>query len=88
MGGAGRRTVQVTGLVVGVVTALTLVVAAAGGPTREDGGVRVLQMNLCDSGLARCYTGRSVSQASDVIRAEVPDAVSYTHLTLPTILRV
>ena len=76
MGGAGRRTVQVTGLVVGVVTALTLVVAAAGGPTREDGGVRVLQMNLCDSGLARCYTGRSVSQASDVIRAEVPDLVT------------
>jgi len=32
VGGTVRRTVQVTALVAGVVTALTLVVAAAGGP--------------------------------------------------------
>jgi len=47
-------------------------------PVRErgDGAVRVLQMNLCDSGLARCYTGRSVAEAGDVIRAERPDVVT------------
>jgi hypothetical protein len=28
-------------------------------PTRARTQVRVLQMNLCDSGLAGCYTGRS-----------------------------
>ncbi|MDQ1740173.1 MAG: hypothetical protein QOE53_1825, partial [Pseudonocardiales bacterium] len=33
-------------------------------------------MNLCDSGLARCYTGRSVRAAAEVIRAERPDIVT------------
>jgi hypothetical protein len=38
--------------------------------------VRVLQMNLCDSGIARCYTGRSVTEATALIRAERPDVVT------------
>jgi endonuclease/exonuclease/phosphatase family metal-dependent hydrolase len=38
--------------------------------------VRVLQMNLCNSGIAGCYTGRSVAQAAAVIRAESPDLVT------------
>ena len=38
--------------------------------------LRVLQMNLCDSGIARCYTGRSVTEAAAVIRAEAPDVVT------------
>ena len=38
--------------------------------------LRVLQMNLCDSGIARCYTGRSVAEAADVIRADEPDIVT------------
>jgi endonuclease/exonuclease/phosphatase family metal-dependent hydrolase len=38
--------------------------------------VRVLQLNLCDSGIAGCYTGRSVARAADVIRAERPDVVT------------
>ncbi len=37
---------------------------------------RVLQMNLCDSGIAGCYTGRSVAAAATVIRAEAPDVVT------------
>ena len=41
-----------------------------------DTSVRVLQMNLCDSGAARCYTGRSVLEASEVIRAQGPDVVT------------
>jgi endonuclease/exonuclease/phosphatase family metal-dependent hydrolase len=38
--------------------------------------LRVLQMNLCNSGIAGCYTGRSVAQAAAVIRAESPDLVT------------
>jgi endonuclease/exonuclease/phosphatase family metal-dependent hydrolase len=38
--------------------------------------LRVLQMNLCDSGIAGCYTGRSVSEAAAVIRAQRPDIVT------------
>jgi Endonuclease/Exonuclease/phosphatase family len=38
--------------------------------------VRVLQMNLCDSGIAPCYSGRSVAEAADVIRADDPDVVT------------
>ena len=38
--------------------------------------VVVLQMNLCNSGIAGCYTGRSVAQGTAVIRAEAPDLVT------------
>ena len=38
--------------------------------------LRVLQLNLCDSGIAACYTGRSVREAAEVIRAEQPDIVT------------
>lgn len=38
--------------------------------------VRVLQMNLCGSGLAGCYTGRAVDEAAAVIRRTGPDLVT------------
>ena len=38
--------------------------------------LRVLQMNLCNSGIAGCYTGRSTAEAVGVIRTEVPDVVT------------
>lgn len=38
--------------------------------------LRVLQMNLCNSGIASCYTGRSVAEAARVMRAERPDIVT------------
>lgn len=38
--------------------------------------LRVLQMNLCNSGFAGCYTGRAVAAAAAVIRAEAPDVVT------------
>jgi endonuclease/exonuclease/phosphatase family metal-dependent hydrolase len=47
---------------------------AAGGVTGTP--LRVLQMNLCDSGIARCYTGRSVTEAAAVLRASAPDVVT------------
>ena len=38
--------------------------------------LRVLQLNLCSSGIADCYTGRSTDRAAAVIRAEAPDLVT------------
>lgn len=38
--------------------------------------VRVLQLNLCSSGIAACYTGRSTAEAAAVLRAEAPDLVT------------
>jgi endonuclease/exonuclease/phosphatase family metal-dependent hydrolase len=46
---------------------------AAGGPGAP---VRVLQLNLCNSGIADCHTGRSTGEAAAVIRAEAPDLVT------------
>jgi endonuclease/exonuclease/phosphatase family metal-dependent hydrolase len=65
--------VAVGGSVVGCVVVLagsSIGSAAAG--TR----VRVLQMNLCNSGIAGCYTGRAVAEAAAVIRTTSPDLVT------------
>jgi len=53
--------------------------AAATGPAptvMRAAPVRVLQMNLCSSGIATCYTGRSTAEAVRVVRAEKPDLVT------------
>jgi hypothetical protein len=42
--------------------------------------VRVLQMNLCNSGRASCFTGRAVSTAAAVISHNRPDMVSLNEL--------
>ncbi len=59
-------------LVAGVMTAS---VAQTAAPTTPE-ALQILQMNLCDSGIARCYTGRSVAEAAGVIRADAPDVVT------------
>jgi endonuclease/exonuclease/phosphatase family metal-dependent hydrolase len=85
MAGWGYRTLRLPMVVATSVVAFLVAVTAAvagepgttpGASSLGDGGVRVLQMNLCDSGLARCYTGRSVAEAGGVIRAEAPDVVT------------
>jgi endonuclease/exonuclease/phosphatase family metal-dependent hydrolase len=38
--------------------------------------VRVLQLNLCNSGIAACHTGRSIDEAAAAIRVETPDLVT------------
>lgn len=38
--------------------------------------LRALQFNLCDSGIAGCFTGRSVHKAAAVIRQARPDLVT------------
>jgi endonuclease/exonuclease/phosphatase family metal-dependent hydrolase len=43
---------------------------------RAPGTLRVLQMNLCDSGIAPCYTGRAVAEAARVVQATRPDIVT------------
>ncbi|WBB75968.1 endonuclease/exonuclease/phosphatase family protein [Micromonospora sp. WMMD1128] len=50
--------------------------AGATGP----GTLRVLQMNLCNSGRAGCWTGRAVSRAGEVIAAERPDVVTLNEI--------
>ena len=45
-------------------------------PAEPAPALRVLQMNLCGSGVARCYTGRSVPEAAEMIRAQAPDVVT------------
>jgi endonuclease/exonuclease/phosphatase family metal-dependent hydrolase len=42
--------------------------------------VRVLQLNLCNSGIAGCYTGRSTAEAAAVIRTEKPDLVTLNEI--------
>ncbi|MGB2571023.1 endonuclease/exonuclease/phosphatase family protein [Micromonospora citrea] len=63
--------------------ALAWLIAAAAlpaGPSRVDAPgsttLRALQMNLCNSGRAGCYTGRSVTEAVEVIRAGTPGLVT------------
>jgi hypothetical protein len=51
---------------------------ASGRVTRAP--LRVLQLNLCDSGIAGCYTGRAVAQAAAVLRAEAPDVVTLNEI--------
>jgi endonuclease/exonuclease/phosphatase family metal-dependent hydrolase len=69
---AQRRTAGAVACLVAVAALLT------GSPAAGTMGTpfRVLQLNICDSGIAHCYTGRSVPAAAAVIRAEVPDVVT------------
>ena len=62
-----------SGLLVACVVLVTAFCTTGAG-RRDD--VRVLQMNLCNSGLAGCYTGRAVATAADVIQAQNPDVVT------------
>jgi hypothetical protein len=66
------RWVAAAGCLVWCAAALTGSTTAAA--TREP--LRVLQMNLCNSGIAGCYTGRSVGEAAAVIRSDRPRVVT------------
>ncbi|MCZ7436819.1 endonuclease/exonuclease/phosphatase family protein [Micromonospora sp. WMMC241] len=57
-----------------VVAGLPAGSSAAGGT--GPGTLRILQMNLCNSGRAGCWTGRAVPRAAEVIAAEMPDVVT------------
>jgi hypothetical protein len=61
-----------------VVACLVGGLLVTGATTAVPGGdaMRVLQLNLCNSGLAGCFTGRAVDRAAVVISAEEPDVVT------------
>lgn len=46
------------------------------GPTAGGERIRVLQLNLCNSGIAACHTGRATGEAAAAIRAAAPDVVT------------
>lgn len=77
-----RRTSQAVAaawFLVGVVASCATTVARppSSSPARASGSsLRVLQVNLCDSGLASCYTDRAVGAAAAVIRTRRPDVVT------------
>ncbi len=80
-GGRRRRALAAASWIalcaVALVGAVTSGRAAGSWPSSRNGSaLRELQFNLCDSGIAGCYTGRSVSTAADVIRRERPDVVT------------
>jgi hypothetical protein len=54
----------------------TCVLASCASGTGPAPTVGALQFNLCDSGIAGCFTGRSVSMAAAVIRHDRPDVVT------------
>jgi endonuclease/exonuclease/phosphatase family metal-dependent hydrolase len=62
------------------VGSLVCCVGLLAGPLTSADAVRrplqVLQLNLCGSGFAVCYTGRSVAEAASVIRRQAPDLVT------------
>jgi endonuclease/exonuclease/phosphatase (EEP) superfamily protein YafD len=89
--GARRLWVAVVGGLVALLVGCTTMPTGSGaaGPTQAPptraadtpaAPVRVLQLNLCNSGIASCYTGRSAAQAAAVIRAEAPDLVTLNEI--------
>ena len=70
-GPGARLSATVVGCLVG-----GLLVTGATTPVPGGDATRVLQLNLCNSGLAGCFTGRAVDRAAAVIRAEEPDVVT------------
>jgi endonuclease/exonuclease/phosphatase family metal-dependent hydrolase len=63
-----------------LVSVAALLTGSSAASTSTPEAVRVLQMNLCNSGLAGCYTGRSVTAAAAVIRAQRPDVVTLNEI--------
>jgi hypothetical protein len=63
------------GVVAGLLFAAGCLTGSPAGRPAAPAQLRVLQLNLCNSGIAGCYTGRSVAEAARVIRASVPAVV-------------
>jgi hypothetical protein len=80
MPGTGRRPVlRAVGTVTVLACAMLLLVASPA-VHASSGLLRLLQMNLCDSGDAGCYTGRAVTEAATVIHADAPDIVTLNEI--------
>jgi endonuclease/exonuclease/phosphatase family metal-dependent hydrolase len=77
--GRYRRLRRAFSVAVCVVCAAVLTASSAAG-TVPGSPYRVLQLNLCDSGIAGCYTGQAVAEAAMVIRARSPDVVTLNEI--------
>jgi hypothetical protein len=69
--------------VAGLAAALALGLPAAQAPAAGaaiDGDLTVLQLNLCGSGFASCWTGRAVPVAAGVIRDRAPQLVTLNEI--------
>ncbi|MEK8105191.1 hypothetical protein NKG94_08375 [Micromonospora sp. M12] len=77
-----RRTLAVGCLIAaaGLSAAPTVAVPTDAADRSEPGIVRMLQMNLCNSGRAGCYTGRAMAEATEVISVEAPDLVTLNEI--------
>lgn len=60
-----------------------LVPSVPAGPTPA--ATTVLQLNLCGSGFAVCFTGRAVARAADVVAAVRPDVVTLNEVCEPDV---
>jgi endonuclease/exonuclease/phosphatase family metal-dependent hydrolase len=78
-GGALRRWLATVAFFVVAASVLT---ASASSATDQPApsALRVLQVNLCNSGWAGCYTGRAVTVAAAVIRGTAPDVVGLNEI--------
>lgn len=59
-----------------VVCIAVLAGSTTGSSAAVDARLRVLQLNLCNSGIASCYTGHSVTRAAAVIGSVGPNLVT------------
>src|SRR4051794_38263256 len=81
LGRSRRRLRSVAGwCAVSVLSAAAFSGHAAPSPCGPAATVRVVQMNLCNSGIAACYTGRSIAEGAAVLRAERPDVVTLNEI--------
>jgi hypothetical protein len=56
-----------------VAASLTVLTGSEAGVPRQ---IRVLQLNLCNSGRAACFTGRSTTQAAAIVQAHTPHVIT------------
>jgi endonuclease/exonuclease/phosphatase family metal-dependent hydrolase len=64
---------------------LALLATSPAGGSTTGASLRVLQLNLCDSGIAGCYTGHSVARAAQLIRVRQPDVVTLNEVCEPDV---
>ena len=58
------------------VVCIAVLAGSTTGSAAVDARLRLLQLNLCNSGIASCYTGHSVARAAAVIGSVRPDVVT------------
>jgi hypothetical protein len=84
-----RRTSSSLPALTGASVLAALLVPALLGRAAEAQEFRVLQMNLCHSGVVSCYTGdAAINQAIAVIQGESPDIVSLNEVCRADVPRI